>query len=146
MVTSVGVSFIVIPTAKALNSLQGVSQPNVIAVLATALPVATNVPIPHASKWRLRKGACCSLVSAAAAGLELISLRQLLAPPLPPLLHAASGCAGQEPHRGHRSRLGLFPLLLWVLSTWSQASTVAAPLTVSTGKGRQSRAVESPSL
>lgn len=92
--SGVGVSFIAIPTATALNSLQGVSHPNVIAVLATALPVATNAPIPHASKRRLRKGACCSLVSAAAAGLELVSLRQLRAPPRQPLLHAASGCAG----------------------------------------------------
>lgn len=142
MVTSVGVSFIAIPTATALNSLQGVSHPNVIAVLATALPVATNVPIPQASTRRLRKGACCSLVSAAAAGLELASLRRLRAPPRPPLLHAASGCAGQEPQRGLRARLGsgLLPPLLWVLGTWSQAPTVAAPLTVSTGKGRQSKA------
>lgn len=148
MVTSVGVSFIAIPTATALNSLQGVSHPNVIAVLATALPVATNAPIPQASTRSLRKGACCSLVSAAAPGLELASLRRLRAPPRPPLLHAASGCAGQEPHRGHRARLGsrLVPPLLWVLGTWSQAPTVAAPLTVSTGKGRQSKAAENPSL
>lgn len=137
VVTSVGVSFIAFPSALALNSLQGVSHPNVIAVLATALPVATNVPIPQASKWRLPKGACCSLVSAAAAGLELLSLRRLRAPPRPPLLHAASSCAGQEPHRGHRARLGsgLVPPLLWVLGTWSQAPTVAAPLTVSTREG-----------
>lgn len=103
VVTSVGVSFIAIPTAMGLSSLQSVSHPNVIAVLATALPVATNAPIPHASKQKLHKGACCSLVSAAAAGLELVSLRRLRAPPRPPLLHTASGCAGQEPHGGQSS-------------------------------------------
>lgn len=114
VVTNIGVSFIAIPTDRALNSLQGVSHPNVIAVLAAALPVATNAPIPQASKRRLRKGACCSLVNAAAAGLELTTPRRLRAPPRPPLLHAASGCAGQEPHRGHRARFGsgLVPPLL----------------------------------
>lgn len=49
-----GQSFIAIPPAKALNSLQSVSRPHVTVAFATALSVAINAPIPRQQAEALR--------------------------------------------------------------------------------------------